>query len=137
MDGATSETQRGPSVSILFDVPRQIQTTKTKAMNSSSSRLMQEFEQSRRKILHAHAAAAAGAASLWLLARRQSGMSARDFYPTTISFIVSYDTSWRLNLKQFLVMQGASVGSKIAGQGDPQAHNLRCRYRAPFKRGEE
>ncbi|KAJ5350243.1 hypothetical protein N7541_007970 [Penicillium brevicompactum] len=67
--------QRGPSVSILFDVPRQIQTTKTKAMNSSSSRLMQEFEQSLRTILHAHALTAAGAANLWgcLFAGNQVG----------------------------------------------------------------
>ncbi|KAK9847946.1 hypothetical protein MYU51_017433 [Penicillium brevicompactum] len=100
-----SETQRGPSVSILFDVPRQIQTTRTKAMNSSSSQLLQELKQSLRTRLHAHAAMAAGETSL-------CGCL-------------------------FAGNQGASVGSKIAGQGDPEAHNLHCRCRATFKQGEE
>ena len=179
-----SETQRSLNLSTLFDVPPD-SDCKTKAMKSSSSRPMQEFEQSLRTILHAHAPTAAGAASLCgclfagnqvclpcynserfincSLRRRQEAMCtytvkaptcimyffhaerteiflicnslisqhALDFYPTAISFIVSYDTSRRLNLNQ------SSVVSKIAGRGDPQAHNLRCRCRLPFKRGEE
>lgn len=48
-DGATSETQR---LNFVRCTPPDIDC-KTKAMNSSSSRPMQEFEQSLRAILHA------------------------------------------------------------------------------------
>ncbi|KAK9846835.1 hypothetical protein MYU51_000707 [Penicillium brevicompactum] len=107
-DGATSATQRDPARPQRLNFVRCTppdSDCKTKAMKSSSSRPMQEFEQSLRTILHAHAATAAGAASL-------CGCL-------------------------FAGNQQLSVVSKIAGRGDPQAHNLRGPCRVPFKRGEE